>query len=241
MIHAITETSFLDWDGQVVTVLYTAKCNFRCPFCHNWPLMEETDNYPEVTWERIEAFLKEHDDFIDGVCITGGEPTMESGLEDLMQKIKDMGFKVKLDSNGSRPEIIKDLVGKGLVDYIAMDFKMPLDERYSKPTGIKPDIEKLKESVDFIMNSGIDHEFRTTVVPTIHEKEDIVEIARFLGTEEKYALQQFNPVNTWDLDMRELKPYTHEEFMEIAEQCKPLVGKLSVRGLKEMTDDQSLI
>ncbi len=236
MIHAITETSFLDWDGQVVTVLYTAKCNFRCPFCHNWPLMEDPEKHPEMKWAEIKKFLKKHDDFLDGVCITGGEPTMEFGLEALMQEIKNMGLKVKLDTNGTRPDILKDLVKKGLVDYIAMDFKMPLDERYSKPAGLEPDVKKITESVEFIINSGIDHEFRTTIVPTIHAKDDIVEIAKYLGNKEKYALQQFNPENTWDIELRDVKPLSQEEFMEIADACEKHVGKLVIRGLKEVTE-----
>ena len=239
MIHAITETSFLDWDGQVVTVLYTAKCNFKCPFCHNWQLMEDPEKHPEMKWDDIKTFLRKHDDFLDGVCITGGEPTMESGLEAMMQEIKDMGLKVKLDTNGTRPDIIKKLAKKGLIDYIAMDFKMPLDDRYSKPAGVKPDIEKISESVKFIMGSDIGHEFRTTIVPTIHNKEDIIQIAKFLGKNEKYALQQFNPVNTWDIELRDVKPYTQEEFMEIADACQDLVGKLIIRGLKELTEHVS--
>ena len=188
-----------------------------------------------MKWSDIKKFLKDHDDFLDGVCITGGEPTMESGLEDLMQKIKKLGLKVKLDTNGTRPDIIKNLVEKGLVDYIAMDFKNPLDDRYSKPTAVQPDIEKIEESVKYIMGSGIDHEFRTTIVPTIHTKEDIAEIARYLGKNEKYALQQFNPQNTWDLELRDVKPFTQEEFMDIADACREHVGELILRGLKELS------
>ena len=236
MIHGITPTSFLDWDGQIVTVLYTSKCNFKCPFCHNWGFMENPDEYPEKDWQKIKEYLKEHDDFIDGVCITGGEPTLESGLENLLIEIKKLNMKVKLDSNGSRPDILKDLVEKGLVDYIAMDFKMPLDERYSKATGTEPDIEKIKASIDFLRDSGIAHEFRTTVVPTIHTKEDIVDIAKYLGKDEYLVLQQFNPTNPWDKELKKVKPFTHEEIMDIASACEKHVGKLKIRGLKELTE-----
>ena len=235
MIHAITETSFLDWDGQVVTVLYTAKCNFKCPFCHNWQLMENPEKHPEMDWDTIKTFLKKHDDFLDGVCITGGEPTMESGLESRVQEIKNMGLKVKLDTNGTRPEIIKNFIDKGLVDYIAMDFKMPLDDRYSKAAGLELDIKKIRQSIEFIINSKIAHEFRTTIVPTIHTKEDIIEIAKHLGSKEKYALQQFNPANTWDIKLRDVKPLSQEDFMEIANACQNHVGELIIRGLKETT------
>lgn len=234
MIHGITPTSFLDWDGQIVAVLYTSRCNFKCPFCHNWGLMENPEEYPEKDWQKIKKYLKEHGDFIDGVCITGGEPTLESGLEKLLRNIKDMGLKVKLDTNGSRPDVLKDLVEKGLIDYIAMDFKMPLDDRYFKAVGVQPDIEKLESSIDFIRHSDIDHEFRTTVVPTIHTKKDIVDIARYLGKDEYLVLQQFNPLNPWDPGLKDVKPFPHEEILDIASACEEFVGKLKIRGLKEL-------
>ncbi len=234
MIHGITKTSFLDWDGQIVTVLYTARCNFKCPFCHNWELMENPNDHPELYWSKIKDFLSEHDDFIDGVCITGGEPTLESGLESIVREIKDMGLKVKLDTNGTRPDILKKLFEKELIDYIAMDFKMPLDERYSRATNTEPDLEKIKESIEIIRSSGIGHEFRTTVVPTIHTKEDIVDIARYLGEDEYLVLQQFNPLNPWEPELKDVKPFPHEEILDIASACEEFVGKLKIRGLKEL-------
>ena len=232
MIHGITETSFLDWDGKIVTVLYTAKCNFKCPFCHNWQLMEEPDRYPERDWKKIREYLEGHDDFIDGVCITGGEPLMEKGPEDLLREVKDMGMLVKLDTNGTIPEKLKDLIGKDLIDYIAMDVKMPLDERYSKAAGVEPDLEKLKESINLIMNSGLGYEFRTTVVPTIHEKEDVADIARLLKGAEKYVIQQFNPKNSWDPALREIRPYSNEEILEMADACAEYLEKVIIRGLR---------
>ena len=234
MIHGITETSFLDWDGQIVTVLYTRNCNFHCPFCHNWVLMEKPEEHPEKDWAKIKEYLKEHDDFIDGVCITGGEPTLEKGLEALIREIKEMGLLVKLDTNGTRPKVLRDLIGKGLIDYIAMDFKMPLDGRYANAIGMETDLEILKESIELIRNSGIPHEFRTTVVPIIHNKEDIVDIAKYLGKDEYLVLQQFNPQNPWDPDLRSVKPFSTEDIMDIARACECHVGRLKVRGLKEL-------
>lgn len=232
MIRGITETSFLDWDGKVVTVLYAGECNFKCGFCHNWQLMEEPEKYPEKNWDDIRDFLIMHGDFLDGVCFTGGEPTLDKDLLEMILRVKGLGLKVKLDTNGSRPDILKALIEKEIIDAIAMDVKMPLDERYSKAIGIKAPLDKLKRSIDIIRSSGLEYEFRTTVVPTIHTKEDIVDIAKGLAKADKYVLQQFNPENTWDVELRKVAPYTNEEIMEMASMAEEYVREIAVRGLK---------
>ena len=231
MIRGIIEASFLDWDGKVVMTLYTPKCNFRCPFCHNWELMDNPERYPEKSWDEIGAYLKEHADFLDGVCITGGEPLLEPDIKEWMGKVKAMGKLVKLDTNGSLPEKLAELLDKKLIDYIAMDFKAPLDERYSRAAGIKADIKKIKKSIDIIRKSGIDHEFRTTVVPGIHAKDDVVEIAKFLGGG-KYVLQQFVPFHALDEKLRDVKPYDNETMLDMADACSKFVDNMIVRGLR---------
>ena len=232
MIRGITEASFLDWDGKIVTVLYNAKCNFKCPFCHNWKLMEQPEDYPEKDWAFIESYLTEHKDFLDGVCLTGGEPTIEKGLEELIKRIKGLGMGVKLDTNGSRPDVLERLLKGGSLDAIAMDVKMPLDERYERAVGVVPDLDRLKQSIGLIRNSGLEHEFRTTVVPTIHTKDDIIDIAKMLEGAERYVLQQFNPKDAWDLELRNVRPYANEEIMEMASACKRYVKEVVIRGLK---------
>jgi pyruvate formate lyase activating enzyme len=142
-----------------------------------------------------------------------------------------MGKLVKLDTNGSMPEKLAELIDKKLVDYIAMDFKAPLDERYSKAAGIGVDLDAVKRSIDIIRKSGIDHEFRTTVVPGIHTKEDVVEIARFLGGG-KYVLQQFVPYHALDPALRDAKPYENEVIMDMADACAEFVDDMLVRGLR---------
>ncbi len=231
MIRGIIEASFLDWDGKVVITLYTPNCNFKCPFCHNWELMANPERYPEKSWEDIEALFNEHGDFLDGACFTGGEPLLEPDIEEWVGKVKAMGKLVKLDTNGTLPGKLKELLDKGLVDYIAMDFKAPLDERYSTAAGAKADIKNIKKSIGMIRKSGIEHEFRTTVVPGIHTKKDLVEIAKFLGGG-KYVLQQFVPYHALDEKLREVKPYDNEAIMEMAEACSKFVEKMVVRGLK---------
>lgn len=232
MIRGITETSFLDWDGKIVTVLYSDECNFKCGFCHNWQLMCEPIKFPEKSWENIEAMLKEHADFLDGVCISGGEPTLEPDLEPLIKNIRGLGLKVKLDTNGSRPEVLKRLLDKKYLDALAMDVKAPLDERYSQVAGCDVDLEKIKESIDLIKESGIEHEFRTTVVPTIHEKKDILDIARLLEGASVFVIQQFVPDNAWHPKLRAIKPYPNEFLLDLASEAKKFVKEVRVRGLR---------
>ncbi len=231
MIRGITEASFLDWDGKVVMTLYTPNCNFRCPFCHNWELMDNPERYPEKSWEDIRDHLEEHSDFLDGVCVTGGEPLLEPDLESILTNVKAMGKLVKLDTNGSLPEKLKELLDKKLIDYIAMDFKAPLDKRYSKAAGTTVDIRKIKKSISIIRKSGIHHEFRTTVVPGIHAKEDVIEIARYLGSG-KYVLQQFVPYHAMDEKLRDEKPYDDQVIAEMADVCSEFVDNMVVRGLR---------
>jgi pyruvate formate lyase activating enzyme len=232
MIRGITETSFLDWDGKIVMVLYTGKCNFKCPFCHNWELMEDPQRFPEKSWEDIKAFLTEHADFLDGVCITGGEPTLEKDLEKWIRRIRKLGLGVKLDTNGSAPDALKDLMENGLLDMVAMDVKAPLDERYKKACGSEVDLKSIERSINLIRDSGLEYEFRTTVVPTIHTKDDIVDIARALSGSEKFVLQQFNPENARDEEMRNVSPLPNEDIMEMANAAKEHVNEVRVRGLR---------
>ncbi len=232
MIRGITETSFLDWDGKVVTVLYTGDCNFKCPFCHNWQLIEEHDEFPEKEWDDIRDFLIEHRDFLDGVCITGGEPTLDEDLEEICRRVKGLGLKVKLDTNGSRPDVLRTLLEKKLIDAMAMDVKMPLDGRYSGASGAEVLLDKLEESIDIIKNSGLEYEFRTTVVPSIHTKKDIADIARMLDGASRYVIQQFIPDNTRDPALRTVRPYSNTEILEMATEAKKYVKEVVVRGLK---------
>ncbi|KYK28613.1 MAG: hypothetical protein AYK23_00050 [Candidatus Proteinoplasmatales archaeon SG8-5] len=232
MIKGITETSFLDWDGKIVMVLYTGVCNYRCPFCHNWELMENPERFPDKSWEEIKAFLTEHVDFLDGVCITGGEPTLEKELEHWIVRIRELGLKVKLDTNGSVPGVLDDLIEKRLLDAVAMDVKAPPDERYSGACGTDVDLDAIVQSIRLVSESGVEHEFRTTVVPTIHQIEDITDIARALSGAEKYVLQQFNPANTWDEELRKIVPYPNDVLLDMANAAKEHVKEVRVRGLR---------
>lgn len=196
-----------------------SRCSFRCPFCHNRQLVLEED-LQAIPAEQILQTLSARQDFIDGVVITGGEPTLNGNLHGLINSVKMLGFPVKLDTNGYNPEVLEKLIDSRAVDYIAMDIKTTW-HKYNMATGISADTRRLITSVSLIKDSGIDHEFRTTCVPTIVDGEDIEIISRLVGHSSGYTLQQFQPENTLDSNYEQIAPYPAsvlKEFLEIARQ-----------------------
>jgi len=229
-IIGLLKTSLLDWDGHVVATVYLPGCNFRCHFCHNKEVVMEPENLKEVPLAELMEFLREHVDFLDGVVITGGEPTLHPDLPDLIKEIKKTGLKVKLDTNGTNPEMLKDLLDSGIIDYVAMDIKAPLDDRYADVAGVEVSLEKIKRSISLIMESGIDYEFRTTVVPILLTPGDIEAIAAYIGGARKFALQQFKPRNTLDPNFSVVRPYSKGLVLGMAETAKQYVRKVTIRG-----------
>jgi len=221
------ETSLIDWEGKIVSTLYVPSCNFRCPYCYNCDLILYPENFPNIDQSEIDSFLLERKDFIDGICMSGGEPTLYPDLPTYFKKIRDKGFLIKLDTNGTNPKLLKKLLDLGLVDYIAMDIKSSLDfNNYSKAAGIKDKavLEKVKDSIGLIINSKIDYEFRTTVVPLLHSEEIITEIARYITGAKKYVLQNFSPLEkTLDPSFQKIKPYSDEKIQELSEKAKKYI------------------
>jgi len=230
-IAGFIKTSLIDWDGHVSSVIFLPGCNFRCPFCHNMELVLRPDEVPAVPLEEIMNYLEQNADFLDGVVVTGGEPTLHADLAVLLSEIKKIGLKVKLDTNGSRPQVLLDLIGAGLIDSISMDLKGPLDARYEDLVGCEPPLDEIKRSIALIMDAGIDYEFRTTVVPVLLRRKDIEDIAAFVGGARKYVLQQFQPKNTLDERMSLLDPYPEEELRQMAEAARGYVRRLIIRGV----------
>ena len=232
-IKGFIETSLLDWDGMIVSTIYVPYCNFRCPFCHNSGLIEKPREYETVPISHIEKFLLEHKKFIDGICLTGGEPCLHKnrGLFGFMQHIKGLGFKIKFDTNGTDPETVKKAIDDKLVDYIAMDIKGPLDERYNKLSGVKTDLDKVKQCIAIIMEKRVPYEFRTTVVPGLLDERDIEDIARFIAGAEKYVFQQFAAEHTWDGSLRSVKPYPKEKLEQMVKVSKSYIENTSIRGV----------
>ncbi len=221
------ETSLIDWEGKIVSTLYLPSCNFRCPYCYNCDLILHPENFPDISQREIDNYLLERKDFIDGICMSGGEPTLYPDLSAYFKGIKDKDFLIKLDTNGTNPKLIEKLLNLGLVDYIAMDIKSSLDfKNYSKAAGIKDKImlEKVKDSIELIMNSKIDYEFRTTVVPLLHSDETIMEIARYITGAKKYVLQNFSPLEkTLEPSFQKIKPYSDEKMQELSGKAKKYV------------------
>lgn len=201
-IKHIEVPSLIDWDGNTCATLFLGGCNLRCKFCHNSQLVLNPEQLKDVEYEQILANLKEFRNFMNGVCITGGEPLINGkSLIPFLEKIKALEYKIKLDTNGTFPDTLKSYIDKNLIDYIAMDIKAPLTvKKYSYITGKRFTIEKLssiQKSIDIIKNSNIDYEFRTTTVPTFHTQNDIEEICKYaIQGSKKYVLQNFRSCDT---------------------------------------------
>lgn len=231
-IKGLINLSLVDWDGKLASVIFLPKCNFRCPFCYNSTLVLHPERVETISFERVKDYLKRRRDWIDGVCITGGEPMLHSDLPDLCSKLKETSFMVKVDTNGTNPMMVKELMDRGLIDYIAVDIKAPLTiEKYSKATGINAEklLGKVKETIRILLKSKIDYEFRTTVVPKLHQEEDIREICEGIKGCRKYVLQKFDVSlgkTTIDPEFNNLKPFTDEEmktFLTIAQESLAIV------------------
>ncbi len=219
-IIGFIKTSLLDWDGHVVVSIYLPGCNFRCPFCHNRDVVLSPDAFDEIPFPEIEEYIRSNSEFLDGIVVTGGEPTIHKDLPELLRKIKDLGMKVKLDTNGTNPEMLRDVIEAGLVDYVAMDLKAPLNEKYDDLAGVSVDLGRIKSSIEILETSGVEHEFRTTVVPILLTAQDIEAMAAYIGGTRKFALQQFRPEHTLDANLSVIKPYSKAAILGMAENAK---------------------
>jgi len=229
-IRGWVRTSLIDYPGRIATVLFTSGCNFRCPYCQNSELVLHPDGLPEIDLAEIFQHLTRRRGLIDGVVITGGEPTLQKGLDDFMRKLKELGLAIKLDTNGYRPQILRELLEQGLLDYVAMDIKTS-PAKYPLAAGVPVEGQRIEESVRLILTSGIDHEFRTTVVPGIVAPEDVEEIVKLIARAGKYVLQQFRPQATLVPRFREIAPYPARTLLEMAQAAERWIGEVEVRGL----------
>jgi pyruvate formate lyase activating enzyme len=231
MIRAIVETSLIDWDGKLTTVLFYDKCNFMCPFCQNWELILKPEKFPEITWPEIEERLTMKKGWIDGVVLTGGEPLVHiDEVSDIAGKVKALGLLVKLDTNGAYPQKLQKLIDEELIDYVAMDVKAPLDKRYSIATGRNFNVETLRQSIDILMNGRVDYEFRTTCVPGLIDVESIDKIGEFIKGARSWALQQYVPANAYKKEYRELKPVSEAQMKILIRTARKYVTSAKWRG-----------
>ena len=226
------ETSLIDWDGKLTTVLFFDKCNFMCPFCQNWELILHPSKFPVIHWSEIEKKLTAKKGWIDGVVLTGGEPLIyEDEVTDIATKVKRLGLLVKLDTNGAYPKILKRLLSKELVDYVALDIKAPLDDKYASATGKKVNVDRIKESVTMLLkNSDIDYEFRTTCVPALIDREAIRQIGVHIKGAKQWFLQQYVPTNAYKQEYRKMSPFRQSEINELLQVALDFVPNAKWRG-----------
>ena len=228
-IEALQKLTLLDYPQKMACTIFTHGCNFRCPFCHNAGLVTESAQ-AEITEEEVLKFLKSRQGILEGVCITGGEPLMQAGIEEFIAAVKDMGFLVKLDTNGSYPEKLKALCKKGLIDYVAMDIKNS-KQKYAATAGKKLfDLTSVADSVDFLKNATVPYEFRTTITKDFHTTEDLLDIAKWLSGCDAYYLQQF--VNSGNLIDNSITGYTDEELKAMYKEVKRHLPCTQLRGVK---------
>ena len=220
-IKGFLETSFLDWPGKLCSVLFLPSCNFRCPYCHNHPLIFHPEQYATVLLEDMLARLHALRNWIDGVCLTGGEPTLHTDFPLLVQKIKRNGFLVKLDTNGSNPLMLENLIEERAIDFVSMDVKAPLDPfRYSRSTGLPIPLKPILESIEILKREKVAYEFRMTVVPGLHKEEDIRTLGDQLRAGSRFILQNFNPENPLDPSLKNIRPYDLKVLKKIEREVQ---------------------
>jgi pyruvate formate lyase activating enzyme len=247
LINGLVKSSLIDYPGKISAVIFTQGCNFRCGFCHNPDLVpinlkpqtsnnllpntslgEPASGQSHLTPEsEIIKFLTERVGKLDGVVITGGEPTLQSDLLGFIKKIKKMGFSVKLDTNGSNPGLLRNLITNKLINYIAMDIKNS-PEAYSATCGVEFN-NKIKESIDLIMQSGLDYEFRTTVLPAFHSPESIIQLAQSIPGAKKYVLQNFRNGQVLDKNLKGARSFTSRELEELRAAARRYLDNVQIR------------
>ncbi|MBQ7385593.1 MAG: anaerobic ribonucleoside-triphosphate reductase activating protein [Ruminococcus sp.] len=229
-IEALQKLTLLDYPGKMAATVFTYGCNLRCPFCHNALLVtEESDG--GISADEVLSFLAKRKGMLEGVCVTGGEPLLQPDIEDFLKALKDMGYSVKLDTNGTFPKKLKDLVRKGLVDYVAMDIKN-CREKYALTSGKHMvDLSAIDESIKFLLSGEVEAEFRTTVVKNFHTEEDLLKITDWISGADRYFLQQF--VDSGNLIDQSLEGHSDQALTAIYKQVKRKLPVTKLRGISE--------
>jgi pyruvate formate lyase activating enzyme len=228
-ISGLQKLTLLDFPGHTACTVFTGGCNYRCPFCHNAELVLRPGEQPEVSEEEFFALLRKRRGLLDGVAVTGGEPTLQPDLPEFLTRVRDLGYAVKLDTNGTHPALVKDLAARDLVQYIAMDIKNAPD-RYAGTAGVEdPRLEAVRETAAFLLEGRVPYEFRTTVVKELHRPEDLAAIGRWLAGAEKYFIQCFT--DSGDLISPGLHPCSREELDALLAAVRPHIPAAELRGV----------
>lgn len=228
LILGLQKLTLLDYPGRTACTVFTGGCNFRCPFCHNAPLVLPGREQEPYTEEEVLSYLKKRAGLLDGVCVSGGEPTLQEGLDAFLRRVKALDYQVKLDTNGSRPEALRALLRQGLADYVAMDVKSSPEE-YARACGVPVDLEKVNESIDLLLSGCVDYEFRTTVVAGLHTPQIIEQTARRIAGAKRYFLQAF--VDSGDLITPGWHALSREEMERCAQAARKYVPTVGLRGV----------
>lgn len=227
-IKGLQKLTLLDYPEKMACTVFLAGCNFRCPFCHNASLVTNIDD-DYISEEEFFSFLNKRKGVLNGVCITGGEPTLYPDLEAFIRRIKEMGYLVKLDTNGYNPDILIDLVNKGLIDYVAMDIKNS-KEKYAVTAGLPSiDITRIEKSVQFLLSGAVPYEFRTTVVKELHNEEDMKSISHWIAKADRYFLQSFQ--DSGDLIENGYSGYDKDYMQYLLNITKEGLTKANLRGV----------
>ena len=235
-IDGLQKMTLLDFPGKVACTVFTGGCNFRCPFCHNGELVLDPGCQPAIPEEEVLSYLKKRRGILQGVCVTGGEPTLQKDLKEFLKKIKELDYSVKLDTNGYMPAILWDLMQDHLIDYVAMDLKASR-ENYAKTVGLRNmDISRIEESIGILKSSEIPYEFRTTVVKGIHTVEEFEEIGKWIEGSPAYYLQNYQENENCLYRMIQTEDFSYETFSreeleQMAELVRKYVGKVALRGV----------
>lgn len=228
-ISGMQKLTLLDYPGKTACLIFTQGCNFRCPFCHNKDLLNESFEDEIIEEDEVFSYLNKRKGVIDGICISGGEPLLQKDIESFITKVKEMGFKVKLDTNGTSPSKLKRLLDKNLLDYVAMDIKNNF-LNYDKTSGIQMlNVENIKRSIDILEHSNIEYEFRTTIVKELHNILGLEEICKYLGPNVKYYIQNYKDCDT--VLQKGLSGFNTEELVSIQNKLKLTNPNVIVRGI----------
>lgn len=229
-IYGFNKTTLLDYPEHVAATVFTGGCNFRCPFCHNGGLVLSPNPEERIEEEEVLSYLKKRQGILEGVCITGGEPTLQKDLRNFICKVKDMGYLVKLDTNGYRPQVLWNLIQEGLLDYVAMDIKAS-KENYAVAAGVEGlDISRIEESVGILKGDKVPYEFRTTVVKGIHSIEEFEEIGQFLAGSRAYYLQQYREND--NVIVQGYDAFSKAEMESMALLARKYIDKVVLRGVE---------
>lgn len=227
-IFGLEKLSLVDYDGKIACTVFTGNCNFRCGFCHNSPLVLHADKLPLYSDESFFSYLKKRQGVLEGVCVSGGEPTLNADLPDFLYQIKKLNYPIKLDTNGTNPDMLKKLAENGLIDYVAMDIKNDL-QNYGEIIGIPNfNTEKIEKSIDFLLSEKIDYEFRTTLIKEFHKEENIAEIGKRIKGAKKYFLQKFK--NSENCIESHLSPVETEKALNFRDILIKNIPNVFLRG-----------